>query len=235
MTRLLSHRGYSALYRENSPSAWIAAVDAGADGIEIDVRRSRDGVFVCAHDPDLRLASYTGLINDMTSEQIQAYQAAGEPAAPKLDLAFKMIPQTTEILLDIKDERPDALHDLLVQIKNGSRDNITLGLHSLNAIRCCRTRFSGTILGLLSGEEKDDIPFFEEGGDILRLWESMTSLERISRLRAGHRTLWMTVGGWGTDREVGDFDATHLRKMKDAGIAGFLVNDPPAARRALNY
>ncbi len=55
MIRLLAYRGYSAFCGENSAFSWIAAVDADADGIEIDVRQSRDGVFVCAHDPDLRL------------------------------------------------------------------------------------------------------------------------------------------------------------------------------------
>lgn len=33
--------------------AVAAALDDGADGVEVDVRRSADGVLVCCHDPDL--------------------------------------------------------------------------------------------------------------------------------------------------------------------------------------
>lgn len=36
---IIAHRGYSALYRENSPAAWAGAVEANADHIEVDVRQ----------------------------------------------------------------------------------------------------------------------------------------------------------------------------------------------------
>ena len=45
---IIAHRGYSARYRENAPSSWQAAVAAGADLVEVDVRMTADGVLVCA-------------------------------------------------------------------------------------------------------------------------------------------------------------------------------------------
>jgi glycerophosphoryl diester phosphodiesterase len=50
VTRVLAHRGDAAAARENSIEAFLAAVAAGADGVELDVRRSADGALVVHHD-----------------------------------------------------------------------------------------------------------------------------------------------------------------------------------------
>ena len=44
------HRGDSANYPENTMAAFRAAIEAGADMIETDVRLTRDGVPVLIHD-----------------------------------------------------------------------------------------------------------------------------------------------------------------------------------------
>ena len=51
--QVIAHRGASARAPENTLSAVRAAVACGADGVEIDVRRSRDGEFVVLHDATL--------------------------------------------------------------------------------------------------------------------------------------------------------------------------------------
>ena len=53
--RIIGHRGTPScsLHPENTLESIRAALDAGADGVEIDVRATRDGVLVLAHDPDL--------------------------------------------------------------------------------------------------------------------------------------------------------------------------------------
>jgi glycerophosphoryl diester phosphodiesterase len=45
------HRGSRQPGPQNSPAAVRAALVAGADGSEVDVRRTRDGGLVCVHDP----------------------------------------------------------------------------------------------------------------------------------------------------------------------------------------
>ncbi len=70
---ILGHRGASAVAPENTLAAFSRAIKDGADGIEFDVRLSRDGVPVVIHDANLRR---TGLIDrqvaDLTSDQLQA-------------------------------------------------------------------------------------------------------------------------------------------------------------------
>ncbi len=48
---MIAHRGASAHAPENTVEAFRLAVEQGADGVEIDVRRTADGHLVVHHDP----------------------------------------------------------------------------------------------------------------------------------------------------------------------------------------
>jgi glycerophosphoryl diester phosphodiesterase len=48
---VVAHRGASAHHPENTLAAFEAAVEAGADIVEFDVRQSADGALVVTHDP----------------------------------------------------------------------------------------------------------------------------------------------------------------------------------------
>lgn len=235
MLEIIAHRGYSALFRENSVAAWQGAVAARADIIEIDVRRSADGEFVCAHDPDLRIASHPGIIEHMTGAEIaQVLSAPGVPAAPPLQQAFDVIPASTAVLFDVKDETGPALGELHGLRRQFPQHRLVFGLHSLSSVRAMRSLGNADILGLLSGDPAKDAPFFDCGGNVLRLWESMITPERVAHLRDQGRPLWMTTGGRGTARAVGEFSPEAIRRHRDLGISGFLVNDPVRARATLS-
>ena len=47
----ISHRGLRATATENSIPAFDAAIDAGAEAIELDVHATVDGVIYVHHDP----------------------------------------------------------------------------------------------------------------------------------------------------------------------------------------
>ncbi len=53
MVRVIGHRGSSATHPENTIEAFVAAAEAGAHGVELDVRRSADDVLVVFHDAHL--------------------------------------------------------------------------------------------------------------------------------------------------------------------------------------
>ncbi|MFC4425072.1 glycerophosphodiester phosphodiesterase [Deinococcus navajonensis] len=50
---LLGHRGSPRAFPENTLAGFQAALEAGLDGVELDVRRLRDGVLVVHHDAAL--------------------------------------------------------------------------------------------------------------------------------------------------------------------------------------
>lgn len=53
MTKIIAHRGASARTRENTVESFALAVELGADGIELDVRRTADGQPAVHHDAHL--------------------------------------------------------------------------------------------------------------------------------------------------------------------------------------
>ena len=48
--RVFAHRGSSATHAEHTLEAYLRAIEDGADGLECDVRLTRDGHLVCLHD-----------------------------------------------------------------------------------------------------------------------------------------------------------------------------------------
>ena len=67
-----AHRGFSAVYPENTLLAVREAVALGVDLIEVDVYLSRDGVPVVAHDQHLdRCSTGTGLVHEHTLAELK--------------------------------------------------------------------------------------------------------------------------------------------------------------------
>ena len=69
---VIGHRGSSAAAPENTLLAFKQAIDDGADGIEFDVRLSRDGVPVVIHDASLkRTALMDSMVSNLTANELQ--------------------------------------------------------------------------------------------------------------------------------------------------------------------
>jgi glycerophosphoryl diester phosphodiesterase len=69
---ILAHRGASAQAPENTLPAFELAIRQQADGIELDVHLSADGVVVVTHDEDcLRVTGESGKIGELTLAQLK--------------------------------------------------------------------------------------------------------------------------------------------------------------------
>jgi len=74
MSRLpiYAHRGASAYALENSFTAFVKAKEMGADGLEIDLQLTKDGVPIVTHDIDFwRLAGNPKKVSDLLLEEAQ--------------------------------------------------------------------------------------------------------------------------------------------------------------------
>ena len=68
---VVAHRGASVEQPENTIESFEAAIDAGADAVEFDVRMTADGHAVVMHDPDVsRTTEGHGLVAEMRLEEI---------------------------------------------------------------------------------------------------------------------------------------------------------------------
>jgi glycerophosphoryl diester phosphodiesterase len=111
MTRplVIAHRGASTFAPENTLAAFQLAIDAGAEGVEFDVRVAKDGVPVVIHDDDLRR---TGLrperVADLTSGElanvdIGSWFNTKYPALANSKFARQTVPALTDALDLLKD------------------------------------------------------------------------------------------------------------------------------------
>ncbi|WP_024801320.1 glycerophosphodiester phosphodiesterase [Nocardia sp. BMG51109] len=69
---VVAHRGASGTRPEHTLAAYDLALREGADGVECDVRLTRDGHLVCVHDRTVdRTSSGTGLVSEMSLEELR--------------------------------------------------------------------------------------------------------------------------------------------------------------------
>lgn len=70
--KIYAHRGYSHKYKEATRSAYQGAIDVGADGLECDVRLTKDKTVVCFHDRNTkRIAGVRRRVASLTLAELQ--------------------------------------------------------------------------------------------------------------------------------------------------------------------
>jgi glycerophosphoryl diester phosphodiesterase len=91
----IAHRGDPFAYRENTLPAFAGAVAAGADMVELDVRRTADGAAAVVHDATLeRLWGVRRHVAGMTMDELRAI---GVP-----DLAESLAAIPVQVMVDYK-------------------------------------------------------------------------------------------------------------------------------------
>jgi glycerophosphoryl diester phosphodiesterase len=74
--RVFAHRGGCALGPENTIAAFDRGLEAGADGLELDIRLSADGIPVVCHDETLdRTTNATGPVSARTAAELSRVDA----------------------------------------------------------------------------------------------------------------------------------------------------------------
>jgi len=95
--QVVAHRGASHDNAEHTLGAYLAALDAGAEGLECDVRLTADGHLVCVHDRNLRrTTNHRGTVSTMELAELA-----------ELDFASWKNPWA-----DLDDEAPERDDDL---------------------------------------------------------------------------------------------------------------------------
>lgn len=109
---VIAHRGASFDFAEHTYQAYLAAIEAGADGFECDVRLTADDVLICWHDSDLaRTSDGVGKISKMTWDQISQVDAgswhrAGRSAKPLLFTDLLQLAVTSDKTISIETKHP---------------------------------------------------------------------------------------------------------------------------------
>ncbi len=110
MTLRLAHRGDWRRAPENTLPAFLAALDVpGCDGLEFDVRSSRDGVAVCYHDDTLkRVHGLDRHVSHLTADELE------ELGVPTLERVLATVPRRAFLDVELKGDPGRGAFEALV-------------------------------------------------------------------------------------------------------------------------
>jgi glycerophosphoryl diester phosphodiesterase len=130
---VFAHRGGAALAPENTMAAFDNAVALGADGLELDVRLSRDGIVVVHHDATLeRTTTLTGPAAARTAAELRA---AGVPTLADV-LARHRDPR---VIIELKENTAELARAAVGVISAADAvDRVCVGSFGLRALRAVR-------------------------------------------------------------------------------------------------
>ena len=124
------HRGFCALYPENTLLSYQKAIEAGGDAFEFDIWLSKDKVPVLMHDANaLRTCGVDADLREMTLEEIKKLDPCFES---KFGSQFKgkvQVPTLYELLDLVKRMRPDF--KLGVEIKEYTEETVDIAVKAL--------------------------------------------------------------------------------------------------------
>ncbi|WP_409291925.1 glycerophosphodiester phosphodiesterase [Peribacillus sp. SCS-37] len=110
---IIAHRGASGYCPENTRSAFLKAIEMGADSIELDIQLSKDGHLVVIHDPYLgRTVDGKGRIRDFLYSELSLLDAGSwfgpafaEERILNLEETLELLDGKADILIEIKKPR----------------------------------------------------------------------------------------------------------------------------------
>lgn len=224
-----AHRGASAEAPENTLAAFRRAVDAGADGIELDVHLASDGVPVVIHDETLeRTTDGTGAVAAQRAARLQTLDAgswfsphfAGEPL-PTLEETLRLLAGRLRINLEVKESRSGlAVLDLLRAFPAADVVISSFDHALLTALRRTAPDLPLAVL-LEAGNWRHALA----RAATLRACAFHAHVDLVSRpLLAACRRLQLPVFAWTVD------DAGQARALARIGVAGLFTNDPARLR-----
>jgi len=130
---VFAHRGGSALAPENTVEAFANGVALGADGIELDVRLSRDGVVVVHHDATVdRTTPGTGAVAALTARELAPLDV---PALSDVLSRFR----DTRVIVELKVNSEELARAVVEAVRQADAvDRVCLGSFGLRVLRAVR-------------------------------------------------------------------------------------------------
>ena len=141
--KIIAHRGVTRNDQENTLPAYHQAFSDGADGLEIDVRLSKDKKPIIFHDEDTsRLFKKSLEIKNTTFFELEAL-GNNENRIPLLDEVLDFLPQNKECFIEIKSDANTVpfLDKLRIEKKN-----ITFLSFDKNVVLALKKRFPNKLV-----------------------------------------------------------------------------------------
>ena len=199
--------------RENTLPSFAAALAAGAEGIELDVHSTADGVIVVHHDPVTREGVEISAVRWRELPGADG-STAGAGAIPSLASVCDLIAERAELFVEIKGT---AIEEAVTAVLDGRKGRFAIHSFDHAAIgRLARTRVPYR-LGLLFEDTVDDAVqlLAEYGADDAWAHHGLVDRSLVESVqRPGGRVIAWTVNS-----------AAEARRLAAYGIDGICTDD----------
>lgn len=218
----IAHRGDPVHHRENTLAAFEAAVGAGADMVELDLRVTRDGEIVVLHDPTLeRLWGINQPVAELNLVDL-VQVGAGDVRIPTL----AQVVGTIEVPLMVDFTTVDIVEGAVEVVRSATAMERSLFVTgNVEALRVLRALAPEARIGLTWGA---DVPVPVDLLDELgaEYWNPAFWLVTPERVDAAHRG-GHRVSTWTVD------DEAEMHRVLDAGIDALVSNEIARLRSVL--
>ena len=220
-----AHRGASSYAPENTLRSFYMGLEMGANGIETDVQRTKDGVLVLFHDDTLeRVTGAHGSIADYTLQELRALRVVCPEFPERTDVIctleeflehFSWRPLTFAV--ELKQPGTEA-QTLTLLDRYGMKERTWITSFSLPALACTHALAPDWRLGWLAEDFSDDDLVLARQTGIGQLCPEARTLhaERVRQWNAAG----FSVRAWGIA------DETLMRRAVQCGTNGQTVNFP---------
>ncbi len=156
-----AHRGASAYAPENTMSAFNMAIQLNANGIELDLRRTKDGKIVIFHDNEIdKKSNKKGKISDYTYQELLNFDFGSwfdlkykdEKIVLFEDFAKKFLPKELTFAIELKEEKIEKETFDIIK-KYATHNNIYITSFNYNALENMRKIDSNIKLSWLIKEK----------------------------------------------------------------------------------
>jgi glycerophosphoryl diester phosphodiesterase len=232
---VLGHRGSPEKEIENTIPSFLAALDDGADGVELDVHLSSDSQVIVFHDADLRrLAGVDRAVGEMTAEELRSVELrAGDlpqGQIPTLEEVMDTLPDRTIVNVELKGPgtNPDGLEDAVGEVMSSKGAVERCIISSFNPVRLRRMKLLEPGLGTA----------FLHSGSVTE-WPARTTLRVAGRISGLHpQSRQVDEQYVASARSVGRFvnvwtvnEEEDIRRLLSLGVDG-IISDRPALVRS---
>lgn len=237
---IIAHRGASAFAPENTIAAFKLAADLKSDGIELDVKLTKDREMVIIHDQTVdRTTDGHGFVNDMLYEEISQLDAGiffsaeykGEKI-PQLSNVFEEVDEHLLINIEItnyKSIRDGLAEEICSLVKDMEMEKrvIFSSFHPLNLIKTRRVlpQVPVALLALpkTSGFLQRSFLFRWLSPKFIHPFYSDVSSKYVDSQHSHNRK----VNAWTVN------DENELRRVNIAGCDGIITDNPSLTRKIL--
>lgn len=233
---VLAHRGASAYAPENTLAAFNLAFELGADGIELDVSLTRDGIPVVIHDDTVdRTTNGRGAVNQFTLAELQRLDASNRmekyrgEKIPTLEEALRAVGKRGLVNIEIKSTglKTDGVEmAVLAAIENTGAPRVLISSFNPLALRRMFLLDPRLPRGLLYAPR---LPIF-----LRRAW--LRPLVRPAALHPHFSMVTRELVAWAHQRgyhvntwTVDEPDVA--RRLIEWGVDGIITNKPDVLRK----